>query len=89
MAIVTFASSILQHVPAPAGEFPGSTVRAVLEQTFALQPRLRSYVLDDQGALRHHLAVFVDGMQIDDPRTQSDPVGPKSRIHVVQALSGG
>ena len=52
-------------------------------------PPLRGYVLDEQGALRHHMAIFVDGSMIRDRDSLSDAVTPSSEIHVMQALSGG
>jgi hypothetical protein len=46
-------------------------------------------VLDDQGRLRRHVHVFVDGVLVADRERLSDPVGPASELHVMQALSGG
>jgi hypothetical protein len=46
-------------------------------------------VLDDQAALRKHVAVFVDGAMIRDRTRLSDAVGAASTVHVFQALSGG
>jgi hypothetical protein len=67
----------------------GATVRAALEAAFTDQPRLRGYVLDDAGALRRHMVIFVDGDQVRDRVGLGDPVAPGSTIHVLQALSGG
>jgi hypothetical protein len=89
MPHVTFTANIQRHVACPPGEAAGATVRAVLESVFAGNPRARGYVLDDQGALRHHMLVFVDGGQVRDRVALSDPVAPDSEIHVMQALSGG
>jgi hypothetical protein len=50
---------------------------------------VRGYVLDDQGAVRHHVKIMVDGRNIRDRERQSDALAPSSRIHVFQALSGG
>jgi sulfur-carrier protein len=60
-----------------------------LENVFAENPRARGYVLDDQSALRKHIAVFVDGAMIRDRVRLSDPVGAASAVYVFQALSGG
>jgi hypothetical protein len=89
MAHVTFTANIQRHVACPPGEAAGGTVRAVLDAVFAGNPRARGYVLDDQGALRHHMLVFVDGGQLRDRVSLSDPVGPQSEVYVMQALSGG
>jgi len=64
-------------------------VREVLDRVFADHPRLRGYVVDERGVLRKHMSVFVDGAQIADRETLSDPVGPASELYVMQALSGG
>ncbi len=89
MAIVTFTPNLRRHVPCPTVEVPGATVREVLDQVFADNPRLRGYVVDEHGALRRHMAVFVDGQQLADRARLGDPVGPRSEIYVMQALSGG
>lgn len=89
MATVVFTPNLRRHVECPTEEVAGATVRAVLDVVFAHNPRLRTYVLDDQGALRHHMNVFVDGEQIADRDRLSDPVRPASEVYVMQALSGG
>lgn len=89
MPRLVFASAIQRHIPSPEREVPAATVCAALEMAFREQPELRGYILDDQGQLRRHLAVFVDGSAIRDRRRMSDRVGASSQIFVVQALSGG
>jgi len=64
-------------------------VREALESVFRSNERLRGYVLDDQSALRRHMAVVVDGRPLRDRVRLSDPVSPSSAIYVLQALSGG
>lgn len=64
-------------------------MRAALESVFAENPRLRSYVLDDQGRVRHHVVVFIGSQRIKDPTTLSDAVSETDEIFVMQALSGG
>jgi sulfur-carrier protein len=89
MATVTFTANIQRHVACPATEAAGRSVREVLDAVFRDNPRARSYVLDDQGALRRHMAIFVDGRLIADRERLSDPVTADSSIAVFQALSGG
>lgn len=89
MADVAFTPNLQRHVECPRRDAPGSTVREVLEGVFADNPRLRGYVVDERGALRRHMIVFVDGRQISDRERLSDQVGPRSEIYVMQALSGG
>ena len=89
MAHVVFTANIQRHVACPPCEVAGGTVREVLDTVFAANPRARSYVLDDQGSLRKHMAVFVDGRLIRDRARLSDAVAADASIHVMQALSGG
>lgn len=89
MARVSFTQNIQRHVSCPTVEIAGSTVREVLDAVFATNPVARGYVLDEQGALRRHVIVFIDGKQIEDRERLSDPIAPNAEIHVMQALSGG
>jgi sulfur carrier protein ThiS len=73
----------------PPSEVPGTTVREVLDRVFGNEPRARGYVLDEQGALRKHVVVFVDGEAVQDRSGLSDGVRAESQVYVMQALSGG
>ena len=66
-----------------------ATLRAALEAAFAVNPQLRGYVLDDQGHLRANVVAFIDGRRSTDRVSLADPLGPDSRVYVLQALSGG
>ncbi len=89
MAKVDFTANIQRHVSCPDTEAAGATVREVLDAVFTENPQARGYVLDDQGALRRHMIVFLDGVPIRDRNHLSEPVGADSRVYVFQALSGG
>ena len=89
MAHVVFTPNLRRHVACPDAEAAGETVRAVLERVFADNRQLGAYVLDEQGAVRKHMGILVDGAPLRDRKQLSDPVRPDSRIHVLQALSGG
>lgn len=89
MAKVVFTANIQRHVACPQAQVPGRTVREVLENVFAENSEARSYVLDDQSALRRHMTIFVDGRMIRDRARLADAVSETSTIHVFQALSGG
>ncbi len=83
-------TSHLRHV-APAGPMPvdAATLGGALDAYFATAPRVRSYILDDQGRLRRHVAVFIDGELLLDKKDLGRRVAPNSEIYVMQALSGG
>ncbi len=89
MATVVFTPNLNRHVECPPETVEGATVYAVLDGVFAANPRLRGYIVDEQGSLRRHMSIFIDGQQIVDRDRLSDPVRPTSEIYVMQALSGG
>jgi sulfur-carrier protein len=89
MPKVIFTQNLQRHVACPPAEATGRTVREVLDAVFAANERARGYVLDDLGALRHHMLVFVNGEQIRDRAGLSDPVPPDGEVYIIQALSGG
>jgi sulfur-carrier protein len=89
MATVHFTSNLRRHVDCPSMQAEGDNVRAVLDKVFAEHPRLETYVLDDQRALRKHMRILVDGLAIRDLEKQSDAVSPDAEVWVMQALSGG
>jgi sulfur-carrier protein len=89
MAHVEFTANLQRHLSAPPQNVPGATVREALDAVFRGNPRLRGYVLDDQGALRKHVVIFVDGQAIHDRAGLTDAVQPDSSVYVMQALSGG
>jgi molybdopterin synthase sulfur carrier subunit len=89
MARVVFTQNIQRHVECPETQAGGGSVREVLDNVFAANPQARSYVLDDQAALRRHMTVFVDGRAVRDRARLSDPVAAGSTVYVFQALSGG
>jgi molybdopterin converting factor small subunit len=89
MVRVIFTPNIQRHVDCPPCEVAGRTVAEVLDAIFASNPRARGYVLDDRGALRKHMMIYVDGQSIGDRESLSDPVADGGEVAVFQALSGG
>ena len=89
MVTVDFARAFRRHVDCPRAEVTAASVGEALHTYFGDQPHVRSYVLDDQGAIRKHVVVFVNDAQLRDRTDLSDPVQPGDTIQVFQALSGG
>ena len=89
MARIHFTQQLARFTTVPQVDTPASALRAGLEAAFAVNPRLRGYVLDDQGHLRANVVVFIDGRRSQDRVRLADALGPDSKVHVLQALSGG
>ncbi len=89
MTQVSFTENLRRHIECPPVSVSGATAREVLDAVFADNPMLRSYILDDQGRVRRHVNVFINGDRVSDRLRLSDPVGPDDEVFVFQALSGG
>jgi molybdopterin synthase sulfur carrier subunit len=89
VARISFTEHLQQHLSAPALEVAGATVREALDAVFATNPRLKGYVVDDQGRLRQHVVIFIDGQMIRDRVAMTDEIAGSTELFVMQALSGG
>lgn len=89
MPRIAFTPQLRRFTATPEVETRATTLRAALEDAFAANPRLRGYVLDDQGHLRANMVVFIDGRRSTDRIGLADALAPGSEVHVLQALSGG
>jgi sulfur carrier protein ThiS len=89
MPTVAFTTALQRFLAAPRTQVQAATVGEALAAVFALRPALRGYLLDDQGALRRHIAVYVNGRPLGDRLRLSDEVGPRDEVYVFQALTGG
>lgn len=89
MARVSFTENLRRHVECPPTDAAAGSVREALDLVFAANPRLRSYILDDQRRLRRHVNVFINGRLAHDRVSLSDSIGPDDEVFVFQALSGG
>jgi molybdopterin synthase sulfur carrier subunit len=89
MAHLHFTAWLRDQVPDAPLRADGDTVGAALASAFTQVPHIRGYLLDDQGRLRKHVCIFVDGRRLPREATLSQRIGPDSKLHVIQALSGG
>jgi sulfur-carrier protein len=89
MPRVSFTPQLRRFVDAPEVDCTATTLRDALMACFKHNPRLRGYVLDDQGHLRPNVVVFIDGQRSRDRVGLSDALRPDSAVYVLQALSGG
>lgn len=92
MIRVVFTRNMERHVKCPPVSLDSrgvSSVREALARVFASNPAAETYVLDDQGALRQHMIVYVNGRAIADRRMLGDSLSDGDEIYVMQALSGG
>lgn len=89
MATVEVTKHLQRFAACEDAAVDGATVGEVLDAYFARYPAVRSYVLDEHGAIRRHVVVFLNGRQLVDRANLGEAVGPADTVHVMQALSGG
>jgi molybdopterin converting factor small subunit len=63
----------------------GDSVAVVLRELERLEPALDGWVMDERGALRRHINVFVNGEMVG----QDAPVAENDRVEIIPAISGG
>jgi molybdopterin converting factor small subunit len=64
---------------------PGATVSEVLVALERAHPPIAGWVVDEQGRIREHVNVFVNGTHGEE-RT---PVADADLVHVLPAITGG
>ena len=89
IAKLIFTQQLSRFTEAPEVFSQATTLRAALEAAFQLNPRLRGYVLDEQGHLRQHVVIFIDGVRVKDRVLLDLALANDSLVHILQALSGG
>jgi sulfur-carrier protein len=66
-----------------------ATVSEAIRALDETHPGLAAYLVDETGALRRHVNLFINNAWLRDRQTLSDPLEPGDRLLVMQALSGG
>ena len=90
MAHVQFTSHLRRFFPdLQPVQVEAETVAEVVAALDRRFPGLARYVVDDQGALRKHVNIFLGEELVRDRRGLSDPVSGETRVFIMQALSGG
>jgi len=89
MVTVEFAASLRRHVACAPQNVAAGSLRAVLEAALVAAPELSHYVLDDQGNIRKHVAVFINKTMVLDRQNLTQPLTSGDKVLVIQALTGG
>lgn len=83
---VLIPSALLSYTASSTVEAAGATVADVLAALEARFPGIRFRMIDEQGAIRRHIRIFVNREQVHDIAHALDA---NDEIVIVQALSGG
>ena len=89
MARLAFTRHLEAVGPTEPVDIASDTLGEALDILAADHPRLKAYVLDDQGRIRKHIAVFLDGVLQPGEAVLTTPLSGVAEVYVFQALSGG
>lgn len=63
----------------------GESLLAILRELERAYPKTVGWILDDQGRVRRHVNVFVNG----EMTREDTPLTPEDRVHVLPSITGG
>jgi molybdopterin converting factor small subunit len=86
---LVFEPTLQRRGACPSDFAVGVTLRALLEDYLSRHGEVRAHLLDEAGRLHQNVMVLIDGRQLVDRETLSDPVAAASEVYVMQASSGG
>lgn len=91
MARVRFTSHLKRFFPDLVNNvtIEGNTVAEIVAELDTRHPGLGSYLVDERGALRKHVNIFIGDTLISDHKHLQDPVTSDTMLYIFQALSGG
>lgn len=90
MPKIRFTSALKRFFPTLSEmEMEGETVRDILTNLEKAYPGISTYLLQDDGTLRKHVNIFIQGNLVENRRSLMDPVKNTDEVLIFQALSGG
>lgn len=90
MATVRFTSNLKRFYPELAPmKVDSRTVADVLNKVDESHVGLKDYIVDETGALRKHVHIFIGDEMIRDRVKLNDALKDSDEVYIMQALSGG
>jgi molybdopterin converting factor small subunit len=90
MPKVKFTSALKPFFPGLTDtKVEGNSVKEVLAALDDQFPGLNAYLLNEGGALRKHVNIYIKDALVNDRTSLSDAVSKEDEILIYQALSGG
>jgi sulfur-carrier protein len=94
MQVTVLVPGVLRGETGGAGKLEvelgeGARLGALLDELARRHPRLDRRLRDEQGVLRRHVNLYVDGEEcrrLDGPDTV---LGPGSELHIIPSVAGG
>jgi molybdopterin synthase sulfur carrier subunit len=84
---LVFGPTLERRGACPSDFAIGVTLRALLDDYLSRHADVRPQLLDESGRLHQNVLVLIDGRQLIDRETLSDPVAAASEVYVMQSSS--
>lgn len=90
MAKINFTSALKRFYPTLEPiEVQANSIAEILTLLEKKHIGLTDFLIDEQGALRQHINIFIGDKMLTDRDKLTDRVGENDEILIFQALSGG
>lgn len=91
MPTVKFTTHLQRFFPGLENGIPinGRTIAEIVQTLDEQYPGFASYIVDERGALRKHVNIFIGENLIHDRAALRDAVEAGDLVFIMQALSGG
>lgn len=90
MANISFTSALKRFYPTlEPMEIKGDSIAEILALLEKTHAGLTDFLIDEQGALRQHINIFIGEKMLTDRDKLTDRVEERDEILIFQALSGG
>lgn len=86
---ISFAAHLQRHVAIADQTVVATTIGDAIDTACKAAPAMRHYVLDDQGHVRKHVAVFIDGALFLPRDDMQRALNENAKVHIIQCLTGG
>lgn len=83
---VLIPDALLSYTQKRRTQARGATLAELLGDLERQYSGIRFRMIDEQGRVRRHIRIFINGAQVDD---LSQALDPADEVVIVQALSGG
>jgi len=90
MPTVRFTAALQRFFPdLQTAQVEGQTVAELLQKMDEQHPGLAAYIVDEHGALRQHVNIYIGEHLLQDRKELQDEVQSTDEVLIFQALSGG
>jgi molybdopterin synthase sulfur carrier subunit len=90
MVQVNFTSHLEVFFPTlKSQKVEAQTLSELFSNLNQLYPGISSYLIEDNGEIRKHVNVFLDGVLIENKSKKNQSLEGISEVFILQALSGG